>query len=209
MARGLRFQAVARRGGCVSDLLFILSEAVRTDTGWFTFLIVFSISTGCTIGSGSRGGGALALAACVILYLSQRSISWMKIFAYGPIIMTVAAAILIIYLYITGYAYLPLFGVEVDLTERTFIWQYAISHIDDAPFFGYGINGFWTIKRIYDVYEQNHGWVLDNYHNGYIGIVVETGIVGFLLFSLSSVVFAARVFFRHCQAERFRDFTVR
>jgi exopolysaccharide production protein ExoQ len=69
-----------------------------------------------------------------------------------------------------------------------------LSHFEDAPLFGLGLNGFWTVARIYDAFEQNHGWVLDDYHDGYIAILIETGLPGFTLFLLSSFLFAKRIF---------------
>jgi len=51
---------------------------------------------------------------------------------------------------------------------------------------GFGLNGFWTDSNIYYQYQRLHGWVLDNYHSGYIAIIVETGIIGFILFTVLS-----------------------
>ena len=89
-------------------------------------------------------------------------------------------------MYATGYDAIYLFDVVIDFTERTFIWQHEIRHFEDAPFLGFGINGFWTIPAIHDSYLQNHGWVLDNHHSGYLAILIETGMVGFLLFAAST-----------------------
>src|SRR6202040_4281883 len=94
-----------------------------------------------------------------------------------------------------GYDALYVFDSVIDFTERTYIWQYALSHFDDAPLIGFGINGFWTIPAIYDHFEQDHGWVLDNYHNGYIAVLIETGLIGFSLFFLNSFLFAKRIGF--------------
>lgn len=88
--------------------------------------------------------------------------------------MCILAALLILYFYVTGYDSIHLGETTINLTERTFIWQYAISHFNDAPLLGFGINGFWTRPAIYDYFNQNHGWVLDNYHSGYIAVAIET-----------------------------------
>jgi O-antigen ligase len=61
--------------------------------------------------------------------------------------------------------------------------------------FGFGINGFWTIPSIYDYFEQSHGWVLDNYHSGYIAILIETGFLGYLLFTASVFLFSDKVLY--------------
>ena len=99
---------------------------------------------------------------------------------------------MILYFYATGYDALYVFDSVIDFTERTYIWQYALSRFDDAPLIGFGINGFWTIPAIYDHFEQDHGWVLDNYHNGYIAILIETGFIGFVLFMASVVLVSVK-----------------
>jgi exopolysaccharide production protein ExoQ len=136
----------------------------------------------------------LAIAACVALAFSKQSNRFVKFLSVAPFLMCLLAMILIGYMYLTGYSSIHLFGTEIDFTERTFIWQHAMNHFEDAPFFGFGLNGFWTIPKIYDAFEQNHGWVLDNYHNGYIAILIETGLAGFTLFLLGSFLFAKRIF---------------
>jgi O-antigen ligase len=136
----------------------------------------------------------LAIAACVALVFSKKSNRFVEVLSVAPFVMGLLAMLLIGYMYLTGHASIQLFDTEIDFTERTFIWQHALSHFEDAPYFGFGLNGFWTIPRIYDAFEQNHGWVLDNYHNGYIAILIETGLAGFTLFLLSSLLFAKRIF---------------
>jgi O-antigen ligase len=119
----------------------------------------------------------------------------MRFFAVLPMVMSVIASILILYFYSTGYDALYVFDSVIDFTERTYIWHYALSHFDDAPLIGFGINGFWTIPAIYDYFEQNHGWVLDNYHSGYIAVLIETGFVGFMLFMASVVLISVKVLY--------------
>lgn len=177
------FQSKQTLGFVSAYLLFFACYRKLTGHGWIPFLVAFSIAVACVIGSGSRGGGALGLAACAGLFACMRSIQWMKFFAILPFALTLAASLLILYFYSTGYDALYVFGSAIDFTERTYIWQYALGHLNDAPFIGFGINGFWTVQTIYDYFEQNHGWVLDNYHSGYIAILIETGFLGFVLFA--------------------------
>jgi exopolysaccharide production protein ExoQ len=177
-----------------ANLMFFACYRGLTGSGWLVFLATFVPAVACAAGSGSRGGGALAIAACVALALSKQSTRFVKFLSVAPFVMCLLAVILIGYMYLTGKASIDLFGTEIDFTERTFIWQHALGHFEDAPFFGFGLNGFWTVARIYDAFEQNHGWVLDDYHDGYIAILIETGLAGFTLFLLSSFLFAKRIF---------------
>ena len=177
-----------------ANLMFFACYRGLTGSGWLVFLATFLPAAACAAGSGSRGGGALAIAACAALALSKKSIRFVEVLSAAPFVMCLLAMVLIGYMYLTGNASIDLFGVDIDFTERTFIWQHALHHFEDAPFFGFGLNGFWTVARIYDAFEQNHGWVLDDYHDGYIAVLIETGLAGFTLFLLNSFLFAKRVF---------------
>ncbi|WP_022723578.1 O-antigen ligase [Rhodopseudomonas sp. B29] len=160
--------------------------------GWIEFVVVAGAAAAAVVGAGSRGGGALAVAACVALYLCARSTLPMKLIAIGPLLLSAFACLMILYLYSTGYDSFHVGNTTVDFTERSFIWQFAISHFNDAPLFGYGLNGFWTIKQFYDYFEQSHGWVLDNFHSGYLAILIETGLIGFALFLTATVLIVTR-----------------
>jgi len=174
-------------------LMFLASYRKMTGQGWLAFLAVFLLASTCVFASESRGAGAVALAACAMLVTSMWSVGCMRLYALLPFIMCVLAGLLILYFYATGYDAIHIGDASIDFTERTFIWHYAISHFNDAPLLGFGINGFWTIPSIYDYFEQNHGWVLDNYHSGYIAILMETGFLGYTLFAASVLLFSHKI----------------
>lgn len=174
-------------------LMFFACYLKMKGQGWPAFLLTFLLASTCVLASESRGAGAVALAACALLLTSMWSVICMRLYAVLPFVMCLLAGALIFYFYATGYDAIHVGDASVDLTERTFIWHYAISHFDDAPLLGFGINGFWTIPSIYDYFEQNHGWVLDNYHSGYIAILMETGFLGYTLFAASVLLFSNKV----------------
>ncbi|WP_245331936.1 O-antigen ligase family protein [Bradyrhizobium sp. NAS80.1] len=174
-------------------LMFFACYLKMRGQGWPAFLVTFLLASTCVLASESRGAGAVALAACALLVTSMWSVRCMRAYAVLPFVMCILAGFLILYFYVTGYDAIRVGDASIDFTERTFIWQYAISHFDDAPLLGFGINGFWTIPSIYDYFEQNHGWVLDNYHSGYIAILMETGFLGFTLFATSVLLFSIKV----------------
>lgn len=176
-------------------LMFFACYQKITGQGWIAFLVSLVLASTCVIASESRGAGAVAFAAGGLLVTSMWSIRCMKIYAVLPLIMCILAALLMLYFYVTGYDSIHLGEATVDLTERTFIWQYAIGHFNDAPLLGFGINGFWTRPAIYDYFNQNHGWVLDNYHSGYIAVAIETGFLGYLLFVTSVYLFSEKVLY--------------
>jgi O-antigen ligase len=174
-------------------LMFFACYLKMKGQGWTAFLAMFLLASTCVLASESRGAGAVALAACALLLTSMWSVICMRLYAVLPFVMCLLAGALFLYFYTTGYDAIHIGDAAIDLTERTFIWHYAISHFDDAPLVGFGINGFWTIPSIYDYFEQNHGWVLDNYHSGYIAILMETGFLGYLLFSAGVLLFSNKV----------------
>lgn len=187
------FESKQALGTVGAFLLFFAFNRVLNRGGRWSFAVLFVLALSCVIGSGSRGGGALAVAACASVYVSRRSVLWTKLLAFGPLLMIFVAIPFISYLYVTGHEFIPMFGVEVDFTERAIIWQYALHHFGDAPILGYGLNGFWSIAEVYHDFEREHGWVLDNYHDGYLAILIETGILGMALFSLNQFLFGVKM----------------
>lgn len=173
-------------------MFFALFRKLCGDS-WLVCGTMFLAAAACVIGSGSRGGGALALVACAALLATRFSPTLAKLLALWPMVITLVASGLMLYLYVTGYDHFPLFGTKVDLTERTFIWEYALRHFDKHPLLGYGLNGFWTTEELYDAFQAEHGWVLDNFHSGYLAILLETGVLGYTLFFLTAVLFGLRM----------------
>jgi len=174
-------------------LMFLACHNALRCGGKIQFLVLFALGATCVIGSGSRGGGVLALAAIASCYLSRRSPRFGMLLAFGPIAMTIVAGALMAYIVSTGHDYLPWFDDQLNFTNRTQIWEYALRHLSDQPLFGFGLNGFWTTPQFYFGFLHEHDWVLDNYHSGYVAILTETGIVGMTLFALCALLFGFRM----------------
>ena len=107
--------------------------------------------------------------------------------------MTIVAGALMAYIVSTGHDYLPWFDDQLNFTNRTQIWEYALRHLSDRALFGFGLNGFWTTPQFYFGFLHEHDWVLDNYHSGYVAILTETGVVGMTLFALCALLFGFRM----------------
>ena len=86
---------------------------------------------------------------------------------------------------------LGLFGRDLTFTGRTNIWPALIDAAKQRPYVGYGLGGFWQSWRgvenpaLYIV--SPGGWVPPNAHNGFLDLVLETGLLGLLLFFLSYI----------------------
>jgi exopolysaccharide production protein ExoQ len=174
-------------------LMFLACHNALRRGGKIQFFVLFALGAVCVIGSGSRGGGALALAAIVSCYLSRRLPRFGTLLAFGPIAMIIVAGALMAYIVATGHDYLPWFDDQLNFTNRTQIWEYALRHLSDRALFGFGLNGFWTTPQFYFGFLHEHDWVLDNYHSGYVAILTETGIVGMTLFALCALLFGFRM----------------
>src|SRR5690606_10540335 len=68
-------------------------------------------------------------------------------------------------------------GLSIDSNSRITLWLYGLTQMEGRELLGFGVDGFWTPARVI-AFRDLHGWVLDNFHNGYVTILVEGGLVG-------------------------------
>lgn len=62
------------------------------------------------------------------------------------------------------------------LTGRTEIWAYLVPYAMSNPIIGHGFGGFWT--------DEHREASSSNAHNGYLDIILDTGIIGLVLFAM-------------------------
>lgn len=168
---------------------YLLLTPLRGWRHWFGVVVALL----CLVMSGSRGGGALAAFAVGCLHLTRMSLPFARALAFAPFVMGLLGATLIAYFVRTKSQYLVLFGAELDFTERTFIWQHALSYFLDRKWLGFGLSGFWTRPDVKDLFVERHGWFLDNYHDGYIAVAMETGGIGLALLIIGALFLGFRV----------------
>lgn len=158
-------------------------------------LMACALGLSCLLGSGSRGGGAMAVVAVLSLVLVRRNPKFAPLVTGVLLIGLLLGILELSYFGITGDDAIRVFGSNINLTERTYIWQYAIGLWLDRPYLGFGLNSFWTNSDIASGYLSSHGWILDNYHSGYLAIAIETGVIGLALFSVVLINLAPRLRF--------------
>jgi len=181
--------------GTVSAVFLILAFLRLSHRRNLLNLTACALGLGCLLGSGSRGGGAMAVVAVLSLVLVRRSPKFAPLVTCVLLIGLLLGILELSYFGITGDDAIRVFGSNINLTERTYIWQYAIRFWLDRPYFGFGLNSFWTNSDIASGYLNSHGWFLDNYHSGYLAIAIETGVIGFALFSMTLLNLAPRLKF--------------
>jgi len=147
-------------------------------------ILMCGVGLTCLIGSASRGAAIEALVAVTCLLLCRKH-PRLTVLVAGVLLFDLGLSIAnISYFAITGNSSIQILDYDINFTERTFIWQYAIGLWSERPLLGFGLNGFWTNTDLFDSYRRLHGWVLDNYHSGYVAVVVEAGAVGLALLAV-------------------------
>jgi len=141
----------------------------------FTGLIVFSSS----------------ISSLVILLVVFLFIALSKLVKYNIHLVLSLTAFLILIMGVSGailysnFEHIMLIlGRDPTLTGRTVLWGYIFDFISEKPFFGYGYQSFWlgydgiNSRTIYEIfnYEFSHA------HNGYLDILLQIGVIGFVLF---------------------------
>jgi O-antigen ligase len=179
--------------GTVAALLVFLSLLRLIHGASLLALAAFILGLLCVLGSGSRGGAVLAGAAIACVLVARRSPGLAAALTMLPIALLALACGIILFQVVSGLPYLPLFGERIDLTQRTLIWRYALEAWRDRQLFGFGINGLWADPDYYNMFLRTYGWVLDNYHSGYVSVFVEYGLAGMTLFAALVVVMCRRL----------------
>jgi exopolysaccharide production protein ExoQ len=76
-------------------------------------------------------------------------------------------------------------GRDLSFTGRTDLWSDILTGFSNHWLLGVGFQGFWivenpTLLALYEIYV----WLPNQAHNGYVDILNEVGVVGFILFLL-------------------------
>lgn len=184
--------------GIVSAILLYLS-ATRFQAhdrawprAWHALVSVTAIV--CMIGAGSRGGLLLGLGAAVLGLGARRSRAIAALTSFVPLATILIAAALMTTLWVTDLAWLQIGPFEIDFTERTKIWKHALDYLDaGSALIGSGLNGFWGRKEVVDAFIGKNVWFLDNFHDGFLAIFVECGLIGLLLLAAVTTAFPSKL----------------
>ena len=63
---------------------------------------------------------------------------------------------------------------------RTEIWRFALDHVAQRPWFGFGFESFWGMPDLVAKwsYLESWGYRASNAHNAYLNLATTTGIAG-------------------------------
>ena len=85
-------------------------------------------------------------------------------------------------------------GKDLTLNGRTDLWEPVLNQILKRPLFGYGYAGFWTSSFASNT-RLTYEWA-SNSHNGFLEIMLDLGIGGFLVFIIGFIRFFTMALYR-------------
>jgi exopolysaccharide production protein ExoQ len=147
---------------------------------------IFAVSLVLMVLTKSRTGNSSSLVAIGSVFLLQTSARFKLTVGALASLAGIAALWLVM---LAGYDPLTDFhdalllgrAEESDtLSGRAFIWPVVLYYITKRPWLGYGYESFWNPGQI-DVISDDLGWGLREAHNGYLDVLLSTGIVGLVL----------------------------
>jgi exopolysaccharide production protein ExoQ len=102
-------------------------------------------------------------------------------------LLTVLSAwtVLVVVMLVAGPAIVQFYGKDLTFTGRTDIWSATWTAIGERPWFGYGIGSVWEdfASQPTAGIERAVGFRAAHAHNGALELLIETGIVGLVLWS--------------------------
>jgi O-antigen ligase len=152
---------------------------------------------------------AMGTLFCAGMVLMSRSVTFMGVLVgalacmgllqwarRGPIaglisswICVTVVGVVALFASISSDALYNLLGKDPTISGRTNIWRAAGHWADQAPWLGYGYEGFWTdASAPARSIRSELGWLVPNAHNGWLDIRLELGWIGFVIVA---IVFAA------------------
>jgi O-antigen ligase len=131
----------------------------------------------------------LTVSILLILHLARQRTEFLQRFTTLTLVGGVSLVALIVTHSIVTFeddsflgTLVKLFGRDITLTDRLYIWQDMYKMASGNPLFGVGYGGFW-IGREANIPWNTHTWVLGQGHSGYVDTYLQLGIAGWCVLS--------------------------
>jgi O-antigen ligase len=179
--------------GNIAALVFVASLALplvrhadgsSTKLAYGTRLSMIVMSAVCLVNSGSRGALLAAGIGLGAVLASRAPRALQRIGLVALVLLAIPVLHLALATFELDADKIDVLGTRIDTSSRTTLWFYGLEQLAGRELLGFGVGGFWTMERII-AFRDVHGWVLDNFHNGYVTILVEGGLVGITLLLLA------------------------
>jgi exopolysaccharide production protein ExoQ len=188
---------------CIS-LLMLTAITVALDTsqprvfrlmGFLAFALcppelVFAQSVGALVDTCATLAMFFALRAACRLHPRIRSLALLIIFLFGTSVLLLGVS------FINSSDVLGFVGKDATLTGRTLIWQHAFDSIANHPIAGLGYAAFWQVgswsaEQIW-LFMQIPGKTGFHFHDMYLQIAVDLGVIGLSVFIATLIVLMLR-----------------
>lgn len=161
-------------------------------------LILFSIIVTILSGSSTNIIGLILVSLILLItnideYFSPLGVG--RLFS-NLIIITIILGSIITSIYSEEIlSFIPrLFGKDLSFTGRDLIWAYIWTEIQKKFWLGYGYGSYWIMgTSVIDLFQGAVGWRVNEAHNGFLEIMLQTGMIGFVLFVSVIVSFIRKI----------------
>jgi exopolysaccharide production protein ExoQ len=162
---------------------YILIFAGQTYRKWAIAGLVLSV--GLVVLSGSAT--ALLVLGLLFLFIPLCRIFKLKNSQTLPFLIGLLLFGLLVTFILVGYweIILRAMGRDPNLTGRTVLWQALLDRIGERLWFGYGYQSFWPIRDFESLDVDFIAGENPHSHNGYIELLLDLGLAGFIPFMLS------------------------
>ena len=145
--------------------------------------VVLSIALISRTNSATVTVAILGIAVVVtITGLARRSGLWWRIGMWGSVLAVLGAIALTVVRWSEVSA---LLGKSPDLTHRFDIWAAVVTRIADQPVIGHGFVGWWPSWDPWFAIHSIDGVPMLEAHNVWLDLMMQTGIVGVMLFAIA------------------------
>lgn len=178
--------------GGIASLVFVAACALpvvrrrNMTLAYCQRLAILGLSLLCLVNSGSRGALLVAIVGLAMIGAAFLPRIVQRVGLIAIAVAVIPALILAATTLGLNGDKIDVLGTTVDSNGRITLWTYGLTQLLEREFLGFGVGGFWTPGRI-TAFKDVNGWVLDNFHNGYITILVEGGLVGIGLLLMTLV----------------------
>ncbi|MBK7631101.1 MAG: O-antigen ligase family protein [Ignavibacteriales bacterium] len=88
------------------------------------------------------------------------------------------------------------FGKDLTFSGRVDIWAFVWNDIEKQLLLGYGFATYWIMgsSRLEIFASYFEGFVVNSAHNGYLEIILQLGVVGFIFFLFPIIAYIYRMF---------------
>jgi O-antigen ligase len=180
-------------------VIFFVIITKKLKLKWYKYLVPIMILTLGSAFTFSRGPLLGTLVAVFAILLSENKFST-KVQNFFTFIIVIGIICAIVFNVAPDQFTARFIGISLD-TERVGIWEGALAAWKDAPILGWGVGSWSTVYPRYSWINPAAPLNVSDAHNIFLQILVETGIIGIVIF----VIFLLSILSRIIRAKSFEQ----